>query len=175
MPEQLEHGNPWVRWTPQIAEEYAYHDLHLAVKNFEPVYCPTGEAGARWLKDEALKHHRTIETHLFYEEPMLRGFIAVTVAADVAMSKLPSAPFGGRVPATELVWWCKRAGDHQAGHMLFLHAVALAKKKWGDDPRAVLLVKPHDEETHIALLKDEKYVFWEAPDGRRLYTPLTPR
>jgi hypothetical protein len=175
MPDELEQGLPWVRWTPKIAGEYAYHDLRLAVKNFEPRYCPAGEAGARWLKEESLKHHQTIETHLFYEEPMLRGFIAVTVAGNVVMSKLPSAPFGGRVPATELVWWCKRAGDQQAGRKLFLRAVALAKHKWGEDPRAILLVRPHDEETHIALLEDDKYVFWETPDGERLWTPLTPR
>jgi hypothetical protein len=150
----LDSGQIWVRWTPEVAEEYP--NIVDAVADFRAKGTERGKeaalAATHWLKERSLPNYRTTVTWLMLNsaENFVEGYYSLA-SAQVELrtdqrKALESSEYPIQ-PAALITWIAKDERTPISGKQLLAHAVGIAVKVAQMQGVVAIVLDPFDDET----------------------------
>jgi hypothetical protein len=150
----LDSGQVWVRWTPEIAEDYPA--IADAVADFKAKGMKKGkdaaDAATCWLKERSLPNYRTTVTWLMLNpaEDFVEGYYSLA-SAQVELrtdhrKKLGPSEYPIQ-PAALITWIAKDERSDIGGKQLLAHAVGIAVKVAQLQGVVAIVLDPFDDET----------------------------
>jgi hypothetical protein len=163
-----------------LSPDTATPELLAAIKAFEPLHFPAGDAAAEFLKDEAIINSGMSRTHLLVSEQRVEGFVSLC-SGSVRLSKRSVRSLGLRttittIPAVVLTWVARHRESSTTGLELVQTAFALARESAKNIGVAAFVLDPWDDKV-AAMWRSEPYPFRDSEQRRkgkppRLWTPL---
>jgi hypothetical protein len=170
------------------AEEHAFYRLpgveitesvtvRAALDGFRTYEVPAGDDAAAWLRERALREHRTSRTVLALGRGRICGYYALASSV-VTMNEQQREAAGipgdrDRVPATLLAWIARNPDTQVTGSDLLADAVATCLEVNELQATAVLVLDAHDEPTAEMWLGRPFGLRRLRQGGSRLWLPLT--
>ena len=158
----------WYRWTPENAADPVYADIAEAVRTFQPISYPAGDAAAEWLSEKALERFPGITTYLCIADGRLEGFVALEMGSIVLRNeKQEGESFG----AVVIRWMARHRDAPGTGEDLLVFAIALATEVGEKLGAAALVLQPFDAGEAAIWVK--KFHFRKASESDYLWMPLS--
>jgi len=173
----LDSGQIWVRWTPEVADDYP--SIANAVADFRAKGTEQGKeaalAATHWLKERSLPNYRTTVTWLMLNsaEDFVEGYYSLA-SAQVELrtdhrKALDSSEYPIQ-PAALITWIAKDERTHISGKQLLAHAVGIAVKVAQWQGVVAIVLDPFNDKT-AKIWRAAPYNFkssmTRSADGRR--------
>lgn len=151
--------------------------VRAALDSFRTYAVPAGDNAAAWLRDSALREHRTSRTVLALGRGRICGYYALASSV-VTMNEQQREAAGipgerDRVPATLLAWIARDPDAQMTGSDLLVDAIATCREVNQLQATAVLVLEAHDKSTAEMWLGRPFGLRRLKQGGSRLWLPLT--